>query len=165
MDGGVPIALVPLLIVELLVVVVGRMDGEVIGHPGRQLQLLVDLVQQQIVLLTHHAVAVRAVLSEHLEPCIKSESREIPPQREDRKGGTSANAAGVICTPGSELRPGEMSVMRAHLGHLLLVALDTPVGTDVITVDEAALFLLRLRVCETRREGAQNKLPGDIHLY
>lgn len=141
------------------------MDGEVIGHPGRQLQLLVDLVQQQVVLLTHHAVTVRAVLREHLEACVKSDRGEVPPLGEEGKGGTSANTAGVVSTPGSELRPGEMSVMRAHLGYLLLVALDTPEGTDVITVDEAPLLLLRLRVCETRREGAQNKLPGDIHLY
>jgi len=42
----VPVSLVPLLVVKLLVVVMGRMDGEVLGHPRRQLQLLIDLVQQ-----------------------------------------------------------------------------------------------------------------------
>lgn len=140
------------------------MDGEVIGHPGRQLQLLVDLVQQQIVLLAHHAVAVRAVLREHLEACVRSEGEKIL-RGEDGKGGTSADAAGVVGAPGPELRPGEMSVVRADLGHHLLVALDAPVGADVIAVDEAALLLLRLRVREARREGAQNELPGDIHLY
>lgn len=110
-------------------------------------------------------MAVRAVLREHLETCVKSDRGEVPPLGEDGKRGTSANAAGVVGAPGPELRPGEMSVMRADLGHHLFVALDTPVGTDVITVDEAPLLLLRLRVRETRREGAQNKLPGDIHLY
>lgn len=68
MVGEVPVALVPLLVVKLFVVVVRGVDGEVLSHPGGQFQLLIDLVQQQIVLLAHHAVAVRAVLREHLEP-------------------------------------------------------------------------------------------------
>lgn len=67
MGVRVPVALVPLLVVELLVVVVGRVDGEMLGDPSRKLQLLVDLVQQQIVLLTHHTVAVRAVFRKDLE--------------------------------------------------------------------------------------------------
>jgi hypothetical protein len=67
MGRRVPVALVPLLVVELLVVVVRRMDGEMLSHPGGKLQLLVDLVQQQIVLLTHHTVTVRAVFRKDLE--------------------------------------------------------------------------------------------------
>ncbi len=46
------------------------MNGEVLGHPGRKLQLLVDLVQQQVVLLADHAVAVGAVAGEDLEAYI-----------------------------------------------------------------------------------------------
>lgn len=86
-------------------------------------------------------------------------------QVEGGKGSTSADAAGVVGSPGSELWPGEVTVVCAHLGDHLLVALDAPEGTNVITVDEALLLLLRRRVRETRSEGAQNKLPGDIHLY
>jgi hypothetical protein len=72
---AVPVTLVPLLIVELLVVMVSGVDGEVLSDPGRQLDLLVDLVQQQVVLLAHVAVAVGAVLAEHLEPCV---GRAVP---------------------------------------------------------------------------------------
>jgi hypothetical protein len=55
-------------------------------------------------------------------------------------------------------------VVRAHLRHLLLVALDTPVGPDVIPVDEALLLLLALAVGQPRRQRSHNYLPGDIHL-
>jgi hypothetical protein len=55
-------------------------------------------------------------------------------------------------------------VVSSHLGDHLLVALDAPVGADVVPVDEAPFLLLRLRVRDTRCEGPQNKLPGDIHL-
>lgn len=55
-------------------------------------------------------------------------------------------------------------MVSADLGDLFFVALDAPVGADIISVDEALLPFLGLRVGETRGEGAQNKLPGDIHL-
>ena len=77
MRTGLPVSLVPLLIVVLLVVVVSGVDCEVLGHPGRQLDLLVDLVQQQVVLLAHDAVAVGAVLAEHLETCIRKYGRKV----------------------------------------------------------------------------------------
>ena len=70
MAYSVPVALVPLLVVVLLVVVVCGVDGEVLGNPGGEFQLLVHLVQQQVVLLEHHPVAVRAVLREDLEACL-----------------------------------------------------------------------------------------------
>jgi hypothetical protein len=57
-----------------------------------------------------------------------------------------------------------VAVVGADLGHLLLVALDAPVGADIVPVDEAPLLLLGLRVRESGRERPQNKLPGDIHL-
>jgi hypothetical protein len=63
------------LIVELLVVMMSGVDGEVLSDPGGQLDLLVDLVQQQVVLLAHVAVAVGAVLAEDLEPCV---ARAVP---------------------------------------------------------------------------------------
>lgn len=85
MGGRVPVALVPLLVVELLVVVVGRVDGEMLGDPSRKLQLLVDLVQQQIVLLTHHTVAVRAVFRKDLETYVNFKKREPLPLGEEIK--------------------------------------------------------------------------------
>jgi hypothetical protein len=57
-----------------------------------------------------------------------------------------------------------VAVVSADLGDLFFVALDAPKGADIVSVDEALLPLLRLRVSETRGESAQNKLPGDIHL-
>ena len=72
MVGSVPVSLVPLLIVELLIMVVGRMNREVFGDPSGEFNLLVNLVQEQIVLLTHHTVAVSTVFAEDLETYIKS---------------------------------------------------------------------------------------------
>ena len=66
----VPVALVPLLVVVLLEVVMGRVDCEVLAHPGCQLQLLVCLIQQHVVFLGDHSVAVAAVAAEHLEAYI-----------------------------------------------------------------------------------------------
>jgi hypothetical protein len=87
MGWRVPVAFVPLLVVELFVVVVGGVDGEVIGDPGGEFELLVDLVEQQIVLLGHHAVAVGAVLGEDLEACIVRGEKERLPRA--GKGGAS----------------------------------------------------------------------------
>jgi hypothetical protein len=36
--------------------------------------------------------------------------------------------------------------------------------SDIITVDEAILLVLCLRVCEARGEGPHYKLPRDVHL-
>ena len=72
MAGGVPVSLVPLLVVELLIMVVSRVDREVLGDPGGEFNLLVDLVQEQVVFLAHHAVTVGTVFAEDLETYIKS---------------------------------------------------------------------------------------------
>jgi len=63
----IAVALIPLLVVVLLVMLVSGMYGEVFSHPRRQLQLLIGLVQQYIILLGDHSVAVAAVLREDLE--------------------------------------------------------------------------------------------------
>lgn len=47
------------------------MDLEVLGNPCGQLKLLVSLVQQVIVLLGVHAMAVAAILGENLETYVK----------------------------------------------------------------------------------------------
>ena len=57
-----------------------------------------------------------------------------------------------------------MTVVSSDLGNLLLVALNTPESSDIITADEAFLLVLCLRVCETRGEGPHYKLPRDVHL-
>ena len=66
----VAISFIPLLVVKLLVVVVGRVDGEMISDPCGQLDLLVHLVKQQIILLSHVAVTVGAVCTEDLKAYI-----------------------------------------------------------------------------------------------
>ena len=63
----VSVTFIPFLIVILLEVLMGGVDGEVFGHPCRQLDLFVDFVKQEVVLLADHAVAVCAVASENLE--------------------------------------------------------------------------------------------------
>jgi hypothetical protein len=56
-----------------------------------------------------------------------------------------------------------VAVVGAHLGDHLLVALDAPEGTDVVSVDEAVLLLLCLREGESRGESAQDELSPDVH--
>jgi hypothetical protein len=67
MASCVPVSLIPLLVIELLVVVMGWMDGEVLSNPRGQFQLFVDLVEEEIVLLADHSVAVGAVFGENLK--------------------------------------------------------------------------------------------------
>lgn len=64
---NIPISLIPFLEVVLLEVLVGWVDLEVLGNPGGQFELLVSLVQQIVVLLRDHTVAVAAILGENLE--------------------------------------------------------------------------------------------------
>lgn len=113
----ISVSLIPLLVVILFEVLMGRVDSEVLTHPGRQLQLLVRLVQKHIVLLGDHAVAVAAVSGEDLE--------------------TSSDAAGVESAEELELGPVQMAVVGSYFGDLLFVALDTPEGANVVSVDEA----------------------------
>ena len=88
----------------------------------RQLKLTVGLVQNQVVFLVNHAVAVSAVLREDLE---------APSQR-----------PGVVGPEEPSLRPAHVSVVRAHLGYLFFVALDSPEGADVVTIHPVlGLFL------------------------
>lgn len=92
---------------------------------------------------------------------MKGGERVFP--KEDGRFITSSDAAGVIRTPGSELRPGKMTVMRTNFSHLLFVALDTPKGTNVVSIDKALLLLLGLGQRETRGKGPKNEFPCDIH--
>ena len=57
----VSISLVPFLIVILLEVMMSWMDGEVLTHPRCQLKLFIDFIQQQIIFLANHAMAIRTV--------------------------------------------------------------------------------------------------------
>ena len=63
----VSISFVPLLIIVLLEMLVGRVDGEVLTNPSCKLKLLVDFFEKQIILLSDHAVTVSAVSGENLE--------------------------------------------------------------------------------------------------
>jgi hypothetical protein len=56
-----------------------------------------------------------------------------------------------------------MSVMRAYLSDHFLVTLDTPVGTNVIPVDETLLALVRLGIGQPCGEGRENEFSRDIH--
>ena len=69
----VSVSFVPLLIVILLVVVVSRVDSEVLGNPGRQFDLFIDFVKEQIVFFGHHAVTVGTVLGKDLKTYISYE--------------------------------------------------------------------------------------------
>ena len=56
-----------------------------------------------------------------------------------------------------------MSVVSSDFGNLFFVTLDTPVSSNVVSVNEALLVLFRLRVDESGRESADYELPGDVH--
>jgi len=63
----VSVSFIPLLIIILLEVLVGRVDGKVFADPTGKLELFVYLVEEQVVLLGDHAVTVAAVSGEDLE--------------------------------------------------------------------------------------------------
>lgn len=77
---------------------------------------------------------------------------------------TSPDAARVVGAEGAELWPVEAAVVGADLGDLFLVALDAPVGPDVVSVDEALLLLLGLRVGQPGSERPQYDLPCEVHV-
>lgn len=63
----VAITFVPLLVVELLEVVVSRVDGEGSSHQRCQFQLLVGLIEQYVVFLVDDPVTITAVAGEDEE--------------------------------------------------------------------------------------------------
>jgi len=91
----VPITLIPLLVIILLVVLMSWVNCEVLGYPGRQLKLLVCLIQQQVVLLAYHTVAVATIFREDLE--------------------ASSDAARIICAHELVLRPLQVAMVSSHL--------------------------------------------------
>ena len=56
-----------------------------------------------------------------------------------------------------------MAVMSADFCDLLFVTLDTPVGPDVISINEAVLFFLSFSVGKACSKTAQNYLSRYIH--
>lgn len=79
------------------------------------------------------------------------------------KGVTSSNATWVESSPGTELWPGDMSVMSSNFSNLFFVALDAPESSYVISVDETLLLLVAFSKSVTQGEGAQKQLLRDIH--
>lgn len=61
-----PVPVIPLLVIVLLEVVVGRVDAKH-SHHIRQFNLLVSLIQQSVIFFIDHAVTVTAVTGKHLE--------------------------------------------------------------------------------------------------
>jgi hypothetical protein len=64
---NVSVSFVPLLIIILFEVLVGRVDGEVFADPTGEFELFVDFVEKEVVLFGDHAVTVTAVSAEDLE--------------------------------------------------------------------------------------------------
>jgi hypothetical protein len=120
---NVSISFIPFLIVVLLVMVMGRVDGEV-GNKGSQFQLFVGLIQQGIVLLVDHTVTIGTVSSKDQE--------------------TSSDTGTIVSTEESELRPVEMTVMGTDFSNHFFVTLNTPMGTDIISVHPAFSFIFVL---------------------
>ena len=54
-------------------------------------------------------------------------------------------------------------MVSTNFAHLFLVTLDSPEGTDVVSVDEAVILILSTREGEAADEGSQQQLPGDTH--
>ena len=55
---------------------------------------------------------------------------------------TSSDAAGIESSEESELWPFKNSVMWSYFGDLFFVTLDTPEGTDIISINEAVSIVL-----------------------
>jgi hypothetical protein len=117
------VSFIPFLIVVLLVMVMGRVDREV-GNKSSQFQLFVGLIQQGIVLLVDHTVTVTTVSSKDQE--------------------TSSDTGTIVSTEESELRPVEMTVMGTDFSNHFFVTLNTPMGTNIISVHPALSFIFVL---------------------
>jgi len=114
------VSFIPFLIVVLLVMMMGRMDGEV-GDESSQFKLFVGLIQQGIVLLVDHTVTITTISGEDQE--------------------TSSDTGTIVSTEESELRPVEMTVMGTDFSNHFFVTLDTPMGTNIISVHPALSFI------------------------
>lgn len=121
------VSFVPFLVVVLLVVVMGWVNGEHGDHFG-ELELLVASVEDLVVFGVDVAVAVTAVFGEDLE--------------------TTPDGACVILTHELELRPVMVTVVSTDFGNLFLVSFDTPEGTDVVSEEpEVGLLVFVEHVC------------------
>lgn len=84
------------------------------------------------------------------------ESKGKPSGEEGNKREiTSSDAAGIEGAEESELWPVENSVMGADFGDLFFVTLDTPEGTDVISINEAVSIVLLTFGCVSVKEWAE----------
>ena len=63
---NVSVSLVPLLIIILFEVLMGRVESEMLSDPAGELQLLINLVQHQVILIGDHSVTFTTVAREYL---------------------------------------------------------------------------------------------------
>ena len=74
---------------------------------------------------------------------IYDNNEEIPLLKEENKREvTSSDTTGIKGSKESKLWPVEDSVMGSDFGDLFFVTLDTPKGTDVISINEAVSIVL-----------------------
>ena len=90
--------------------------------------------------------------------------KEIPLEREFKSWITSSDATGVECSEESELWPVKDAVMGSDLGDLFLITLDTPEGTNVVSVDEAVSIVLLGVGGVTIKAWADQHFSCNIHL-
>lgn len=119
---NVSVSFIPFLIIILFEMLMSWMDSEMFSDPTGKFKLFVDLVQKEIILFGDHTMTVTAVTSEYLE--------------------TSSNAARIESTEKSELWPIKNSVMRSYFSDLFFITLDTPEGTNVVSINEAVGIVL-----------------------
>lgn len=86
--------------------------------------MLVGLVQQNVVLLVEHTMAVSAVSSKN---------------HESSSDGTTIEGSQEV-----ELRPAHVSSVSSDFTDLFFVSLNTPEGTDIVSVYETLRLLLVL---------------------
>lgn len=123
--GDDSISFIPLLVVVLLEVLVGWVDSEALGNDGGQFELFVGLVQQDVVLLIEHTVTVSTVSGKDHE--------------------SSSDRTTIEGSQEVELRPAHVSSVSSDFTDLFFVTLDTPEGSDIVSVNETLRLLLSLR--------------------
>jgi len=110
------ISTLPLLVVVLLEVVLSWADRIVLAHQSSQLQLPISLIKQHVELLVHDPVTGAAI------PGV------------DHKA--SPNRSAVEGAQKSILGPLQVSMVRSDFRHHFFIALDAPIGTDVVAIDK-----------------------------
>lgn len=118
------ISFIPLLVVVLFEVLMGWVDGEVFRNNWGKFELFVGLIKQNIVLLIQHTMTISTISGKYHK--------------------SSSDWTTIECSQKVELRPTHVSSMSSYFTDLFFITLNTPKGSNIISVDETLRFILFL---------------------